>query len=164
VYPAQNDRNGQVWLWMGRGWRPVVEPYLGDSVSGDAPSVLWCPADPSKNYDSTSYAYSMSFYHSVKQINSMTEKSYSYSGAVPAVGVRPHAVTWPVEKILCGEWYSNHDRLDGADPGWWGWSGRRNFVFADGHIKFVDADAIRPANDRLPDPNLTIDGCQGRDF
>ena len=33
------------WLWMGRGWRSFVEPYLGGNIDVKNPSVLFCPED-----------------------------------------------------------------------------------------------------------------------
>ena len=31
--PVSKDTNNLYWLWMGRGWRPFVEPYLGTNDS-----------------------------------------------------------------------------------------------------------------------------------
>ena len=59
VYPARNDPDPSdptLWLWMGRGFRKVLEPYA--VRSGGTPGVFFCPADPAPptQYDSTSYA------------------------------------------------------------------------------------------------------------
>jgi prepilin-type N-terminal cleavage/methylation domain-containing protein len=58
-YPAVQDpyfeSNGDpVWLWMGRGFRRMLQPYVpGD---GADPSVYWCPSDvkAENEFDSTS--------------------------------------------------------------------------------------------------------------
>ena len=169
IYPCANDPVHSVknwWLWMGRGFRPVLEPYIAPNLSAKNPNVLWCPQDPSpeNKYENTSYAYAMSFYHSSTQINSMNDKSFTYSNPKPGVAVSSGKVTFPARKILAGEWLSAHQSIAGADPGWWGWLGTRNFVFPDGHAEFVPSRKIRPANDNLPDPNLTIDGVEGTDL
>jgi len=77
IYPCAEDPvsvEPVYWLWMGRGWRPFVRPYLGGSLDARDPSVLLCPEDRSDPamYESTSYAYSMAFYHSPDQIDAMS--------------------------------------------------------------------------------------------
>jgi prepilin-type processing-associated H-X9-DG protein len=68
-------------------------------------------------------------------------------------------------KIIVGDWLSNHQRIvDGDAPAWWGWAGRRNFLFVDGQVRFLDANDIRPANDGNPNPNLTTHGIKGSDW
>lgn len=153
------------WLWMGRGWRAAVKPYLGGSIDVNNPSVLLCPedrADPSK-YESTSYAYSMAFYHSPDQIDAMSDKADTYSNPRPSVRQRMGDVAYPSAKILLGEWSSNHVAID-QEQGWWNWQGARNFLFADGQVVFLRAEQIRPARDKLPDANLTLNGIKGRDW
>ncbi|GAG34910.1 unnamed protein product, partial [marine sediment metagenome] len=74
-------------------------------------------------------------------------------------------VSNPSQKIIAGEWLSNHYRIkDADDPGWWGWEGRRNYLFADGAIHFLQAEDILPANDTNPNPNLTVGGITGIDW
>jgi len=163
-YPAANDpvhRDPNYWLWMGRGFRGTLEPYLG-RVNEARPSILWCPADPSTDYEKTSYAYSMTFYHSPEQIDAMSSPADTYSNPQPPVGQRPDDVRWPARKILSGDWTSNHFPVE-DDGGWWCWSGRRNFLFADGHGQPTDANAILPAKDIYPDANLTKNGTRGYD-
>jgi len=166
TYPcAQDLLPAGYWLWMGRGWRRFVEPYLGDRIDVNNPSVLLCPqdrTDPAK-YESTSYAYSMAFYHSPEQIDAMSDQSDTYSNPQPSIPQRSFAVAHPAGKILCGEWLSNHLPVD-DDKGWWCWQGGRNFLFADGQIRFLKADEIRPARDGWPDANLTVHGIHGRDY
>ncbi|MDQ1257538.1 MAG: hypothetical protein QG656_2144, partial [Candidatus Hydrogenedentes bacterium] len=51
-----------------------------------------------------------------------------------------------------------------GDPGWFGWEGKRNYLFADGHAEYLESAALLPANDGFPDPNLTKNGIRGRDI
>ncbi len=167
-----NERGGQypwahdpispgIWLWMGRGWRPVLEPYAPRNAAG---GIFFCPGDAKARaqFDSTSYAYSMSFYHSPEQINEMTSVADNYSNPRPAVPQRAAAVVYPARKILAGEWSSVHAPF-AADRGWFGPGGRRVFLFADNHVRPLDADQLAPANDGNPNPNLTRDGLRGGD-
>lgn len=165
MYPAAKDPvhvDPTYWLWMGRGFRGVLEPYLG-KITEARPSILWCPADPATAYEKTSYAYSMTFYHSPEQIGTLDETADTYSNPLPPVGQRPENVRWPARKILSGDWTSNHHPFQ-PDRGWWCWAGRRNFLLADGHVATIDANDIVPARDKLPDANLTQDGIRGYDI
>ena len=168
TYPCAQDpvsTSPFYWLWMGRGWRKFVEPYLGSSIDVNNPSVLFCPADPAEKqkYESTSYAYSMAFYHSPQQIDAMNDKTDTYTNPEPSIPQRSFAVASPSGKILIGEWMSNHLPVD-DDNGWWCWQGQRNFIFADGQILFLKARQIRPARDNFPDGNLTLHGLKGIDY
>lgn len=161
-YPWANDpiRPG-IWLWMGRGWRPVLEPYAPTNSAG---GIFACPGDAKARaqYDSTSYAYSMAFYHSPEQINGMTAVADNYSNPRPAVPQRAANVAEPSRKILAGEWSSVHAPF-AADRGWFGPGGRRVFLFAENHVRSLDAAEIAIANDGNPNPNLTRDGIRGAD-
>jgi len=166
-YPCAEDpvsASPFYWLWMGRGWRGLVAPYFSQKIDPDNPSVLLCKDDleAERSYESTSYAYSMCFYHSREQIDAMTATSATYTAPQPSRGQRGTRVADPARKILAGEWTSNHERIE-DDKGWWTWGGSRNFLFADGHVAFVDARRIRPANDGKPNPCLTRRGIAGRD-
>ena len=158
------------WLWMGRGWRSFVEPYLTTKVGKDNPSVLFCPQDRSVDYESTSYAYSMAFYHSPEQINNMNSPTYTCGNGpfVQSIPQRSSVVARPCGKILIGEWNSNHLRVVEKGwygyGGWWCWEGSRNYLFADGQVQFLKAEDIRPANDGYPNPNLTTHGIRGIDW
>jgi prepilin-type N-terminal cleavage/methylation domain-containing protein/prepilin-type processing-associated H-X9-DG protein len=166
IYPCKND-TATPWLWMGRGFRPVLEPYIAPHLSAENPNILWCPVEKAAGYSNTSYAYSMSFYHSPAQINQMTDKSFTMSNPMPAVPNNSGHVAMPSRKILIGEWYSNHKPVTGnytTEPGWWSWMGSRNYLFADGHVQFIAAEKIQPANDGYADPNLTKDGIEGTDL
>jgi len=167
VYPWAQDpvsTDPAYWLWMGRGWRPFLRSYLGGTADAQDPSVLLCPEDRTDPamYESTSYAYSMAFYHSPEQIDATSDKSDTYSNPQPSLRQRRGDVAHPAAKILLGEWFSNHFPVD-DEQGWWNWQGARNFLFADGRVAFLDAEQILPANDNLPDANLTIHGIQGHD-
>lgn len=170
TYPCAKDpvsADPFYWLWMGRGWRSFIEPYLDTKTDEENPSVLWCVQDriSKEKYESTSYAYSMSFYHSPEQIDSMSSPADTYSNPLPSEAQRSSSVANPSGKILVGEWLSNHMRVDtDEDSGWWCRVGSRNYLFADGQIRFLKAREIREANDGLPDANLTIGGIKGTDW
>jgi len=171
TYPCAQDpvsTEPAYWLWMGRGWRSFVEPYLGGPVDVNNPSVLFCPQDrvAKEKYESTSYSYSMAFYHSPEQIddmNSMNSPADTYSAPRPSIAQRSVDVSKPSGKILLGEWLSNHLPID-EDKGWWCWQGARNYLFADGRASFLKAIEIRPARDEFPDANLTVRGIKGQDW
>jgi len=166
IYPcAQDPLPAGYWLWMGRGWRSFVEPYLGGNIDANNPSVLFCPQDrlAREKYESTSYSYSMAFYHSPEQIDDMNSPAETYTNPQPSIPQRSLDVARPSEKILIGEWLSNHSPVT-DDPGWWTWQGSRNYLFADGQVRFLKAKQIRPARDGLPDANLTIRGIKGLDY
>ena len=167
-YPCAEDpvsTSPMYWLWMGRGWRTFLEPHLGGPIDVNNPSVLVCPEDRSdpQEYERTSYAYSMAFYHSSEQIDSMSSASDTYQNPQPSMPQKSLDVANPSGKILIGEWFSNHYRIE-SDSGWWCWEGRRNFLFADGQARFLRAKEIRPARDQMPDANLTIRGIKGVDY
>jgi prepilin-type N-terminal cleavage/methylation domain-containing protein len=161
-----------LWLWMGRGWRSFVEPYLGGNIDANHPSVLYCPQDRTApaQYESTSYAYSMAFYHSPEQIDNMNSpgNTCGTGPSVPSVPQRDLNVIKPAGKIIIGEWNSNHLRVVEQGwygyGGWWCWEGSRNYLFADGQIQFLRAENVRPANDSYPNPNLTVHGIRGIDW
>ncbi len=164
---------GDPYLWMGRRWRWPLEPYLalaqrrdptGDpnlSVGG-APGLLLCPADAQalQQWDGTSYGYSAAFYHTPEQIAGMTTVDlYSPSGP-PPVTQHMEAVTYPAQKAICADWLSNHQ----APPlGWWSWEGARNYLFVDGHVKYLQSRQINATATGYPDINLTIGGLGGKD-
>jgi prepilin-type N-terminal cleavage/methylation domain-containing protein len=167
VYPCQADpvsSNPFYWLWMGRGWRGMVGPYFSTVVTQSNPSVLWCPGDaaPASKFESTSYAYSMAFYHSPDQINQAASQVDTYSNPKPPIAQRAADVAYPSGKLLAGDWTSNHPAA-ANDNGWWCWAGGRNFLLVDGTVRYLQASQILPARDNLPDPNLTIDGIKGFD-
>jgi prepilin-type N-terminal cleavage/methylation domain-containing protein len=167
-YPCAQDpvsTQPPYWLWMGRGWRHWVRPYLNAAIDVNNPSVLLCPADrtdPAK-YESTSYSYSMTFYHSPEQIDAMSAATDTYTNPQPSIAQRIGDVAAPSGKILLGEWLSNHTPVE-KDQGWWDERGTRCFLLADGQAAFLEAKTIRRARDGLPDANLTVHGIKGRDL
>lgn len=169
-YPCTKDpvsTSPFYWLWMGQGFRGFIEPYLGGNIDPDNPSVLLCPQDRTSivEYKSTSYAYSMAFYHSPEHIDGMNDFSDCYLDAQVSVPQRSVNVGRPSSKILAGEWLSNHFQIDkDKEAGWWCWEGRRNYLFADGHVVYLKASQIRSANDGYPDANLTKNGIRGNDL
>ncbi|MFA5422504.1 MAG: type II secretion system protein [Phycisphaerae bacterium] len=169
TYPCAQDpvsTNPFYWLWMGRGWRHFIEPYLVNNIDANNPSVLFCPADKKSKeiYDSTSYSYSMAFYHSPEQIDAMNSVTDTYSNPQPSMPQRTINVARPRSKIIIGEWLSVHEPTDDEDLGWWCQQGRRNFLFADGSTNFVKAEDILEARDGYPNPNLTVHGIRGMDI
>ncbi len=160
TYPCPNDP--KYILWPGRKWRSFIAPYLGRNIDANNPSVLLCPADkvaPVK-WESTSYSYSLAFYHRPEQINSITSDLITNLDPVKQNSAN---VASPIGKIFFGEWLSNHYRVEQTDNGWWCWEGSRNYLFADGHVAFPKAKDIYPAKDGNPNPNLTINGIKGVD-
>ncbi len=164
------------WFLAGRYWRWPLKPYIAQSLSRDpaqqadalksnrANGVLKCPADSLADgkYDGTSYCYSASFYHSAEQAKTL---SLATLGTTPVSPQNQGAVEYPSQKIMVGEWLSNHEgpRLD-----WWANppSGARVYAFADGHVAWIKGSAILPSNDpsHAPmDANLTVGGIAGRD-
>lgn len=165
-YPSAQDPvsvDPAYWLWMGRGWRYLVEPYIGVKIDPNNPSILFCTQDRTAKlrYESTSYAYSMAFYHSPEQIDDMNSPADTYANPQPSIPQRNLNVANPSGKILIGEWLSNHVPIANN---WWTWEGSRNYLFADGRVSYLEAKQIRPARDQLPDANLTIHGIKGTDY
>ena len=170
VYTQDNDsfyicglpgNSSESRIWMGSEWSRFLEPYISDTEVFNCPSAN----DDIKNSDISSYAYSMSFYHSKEQINQISDYKDTFGKAknIPPVRQKTDFVKKPSQKIIFGEWNSNHALID-CDNGWWNWNGKRNFIFADSHTAFLDAEKINRANDGLPDANLTIDGIEGSDY
>jgi prepilin-type processing-associated H-X9-DG protein len=183
-YPCNGDPN----LWMGRNWRVVIQPYLpGIKMQSSPPGyhqtltvqhsdVLLCPSDERavQVWERTSYAYSAAFFHSPSQINSLApalrgSSCVTWARTITALrNLTPIAqseaqVAFPTLKGLCAEWLSNHEKFSG-DCGFWSWDGSANYLFADGHVKFLRRRQIAPAINDLPDINLTLDGTAGKDL
>lgn len=164
-FPAAQDpisANPSYWLWMGRGWRLLLAEYIPGNR--ERPGVFVCPNDPrsEEKFESTSYAYSMAFYHTPEQIDSLDSVTDSYTNPLPTVPQRVTNVRHPAQKILAGEWYANHAAF-GTDKGWFGVGGSRLYLFADGHVEYLRASDLLPSNDGLTNPNLTRGGISGKD-
>jgi len=163
TFPVAQDpvsTDPYAWLWMGRGWRGLLESYLSRERR-----VLHCPCDlrAIEQWESTSYGYSLAFYHTPKQLTLMSTPASTYSGPLVSVPQTLAMVVYPARKAVMGEWLSNHQRV-ADDKGWWCWKGRRQFLFVDGHVGFVSAETMLPAHDGFPDINLTVGGIAGRDI
>lgn len=166
-YPCATDpvsASPRYWLWMGRGFRRFIGPYFVHNINVNNPGVLVCPGDPTppEVFERTSYAYSMAFYHSPEQIDAMSSAADTYANPKPSIAQSSGAIRYPGRKILAGEWQSFHEPIP-ADNGWWDKRGSRVFLFADGHVAKCPTTGILPANDELPDPNLTTHGVRGMD-
>ncbi len=129
------------------------------------PSVLFCPLDRTsrEKYESTSYSYSMAFYHSPEQIDQMNASSDTYSNPRQSIPQKVSDVAKPSGKIIIGEWLSTHIPATG-DNGWWNWLGSRNYLFVDGQVSYLKATQINKARDGFPNPNLTFRGIKGIDY
>ena len=163
TYPCATDPfPGGYWFWMGI-WSSSINPYVGGHITAERPSIMACPQNTAE--DSFGYAYSLSFYHSPQQIDTMSspEDTYWPTNVRPSIPQRSPSVDKPAHKILIGEWYSNHAPVD-DDQGWWCWEGSRNYLFADGSVTFLEAEQIYPGRDGLPDPHLTEHGIEGVDW
>jgi prepilin-type N-terminal cleavage/methylation domain-containing protein/prepilin-type processing-associated H-X9-DG protein len=174
-YDGCYPNTGDPYLWMGRRWRWPLAPYLAynaarDPATPDDPrhsvgggrNVLICPSDPTAptQWDGTSYAYCAAFYHTPAQIAAMsTEDLWKYD-RFPCISQQESMVESPGEKVLAAEWLTNHTS---PKVGWWDWRGARNYLFADGHVRYLQAGKIHPAGNGFPDPNLTKDGIAGND-
>jgi prepilin-type N-terminal cleavage/methylation domain-containing protein/prepilin-type processing-associated H-X9-DG protein len=161
---AEDPLPAGYWLWMGRGWRSFINSQMGGNIDANNPSVLFCPQDltSKEKYESTSYSYSMSFYHSPEQIDTLNSSEQTYKNPLPSIPQKYLNVAKPSRKIIIGEWLSNHSDIE-KDAGWWCWEGSRNYLFADGQVCLLNAGDISPARDGFPDANLTIHGIKGID-
>ena len=180
MYEADYDscfpNTGDPYLWMGRRWRWPLQPYLALLAQRDpadpgnpnlsanqVPSILLCPADivAPLQWDETSYGYSAAFYHTPEQIAGMTTVDL-YSPSSPAPVTQSLAeVQYPAQKALGADWLSNHED---RKLGWWSQESARNYLFVDGHVKYLQAAQLRPGVDGWPDINLTVGGLGGYDL
>ncbi len=190
-YDGGYPNTGDPYLWVGMRFRWPLMPYLGigqkeaaafASQSG-SPSILICPSDAfsGTGFDATSYGYSACFYHTPEQINAMRIENLRAGLNTPGAGAvcvtqTESSIASPAQKALAGEWFNSHETGGGAPLGYWGtlsppatpgpdrWKGGRNYVFADGHARFVLASRLRPAVNDCPDMHLTRDGLSGADL
>lgn len=164
---------GSPLLFAGSLWRHPLAPYLairhqpaGKLASGVAsvPSVLTCPSDRNADdfWEGTSFAYSAAFYYEPWQIDQMATAGF-WELAVAAKTATQYSreVRRPSRKVLLAEWIDNHES---GNRSWWSWGGARNYLFADGHLKYLGTTRIQAANNQLPDPNLTVGGIGGSDL
>jgi prepilin-type N-terminal cleavage/methylation domain-containing protein/prepilin-type processing-associated H-X9-DG protein len=180
MYVEDNDgcypNAGDPYLWMGRRWRWPLASYLNYSNQrdpaapenplhsvGKARNILICPSDSTapQQWDGTSYAYSAAFYHDPGQINAMTTEDLWKYDRFPCISQQEVMVESPSKKVLAAEWLTNHTS---PKVGWWDWRGGRNYLFADGHARYLQVGKILLAGNGFPDPNLTIGGIGGEDI
>lgn len=154
---------GNNFLWTGRVWRPVLDPYVGNK------KIFWCPTDTNakKKFDSTSFAYLQSFYHSDEDITggdasilTATDRAYHTCGMAPETRALAD-VKYPAQKILIFEWTSNHDKQLTT---MWDSAGKHNALFVDGHVAIVTKERLNTSARGDKDPNWTIDGLAGKDI
>lgn len=177
------------YLWAGYYWREPMRRYVGAAKASGAGttknSVFSCPSDPTPPgiYAATSYAYSAAFYMTPAQVNAVADNNHlrkkfeASNPRLPCTSMRTSDVRYPSKKIMVAEYWTLHS--ENAKVGWYDtpeeggdpWSGARNCLFADSHVKYVLTKQIRPAVspvvDRprsLPDINLTRDGIAGKDI
>lgn len=180
VYPCDTS---DPYLWQGQHFRWPIMPYLtlgqkkssvGFTSTGgpNTAAFLHCPSDSATRFDATSYAYSAAFYLTPAGAAAVTGIGCLY--AAPCAGVTPtpqslSQVESPARKILVGEWADNHDSLNAG--GWWtaNLNSSRDFLFADGHVKYIRSSVLVQAQlpgqypDGYPDPNVTPSGLLGSD-
>jgi len=156
VYPCDTS---DPYLWQGQHFRWPIMPYLtlgqkksaaGFTSAGgpDTAAFLHCPSDPATGFDSTSYAYSAAFYLTPAGVAAVTGIGCLYAEPCPGVTPTPQnlaQVASPARKALVGEWQDNHDGLNAG--GWWtaNLNSSRDYLFADGHVKYVRAAALAQA-------------------
>lgn len=168
--------NGDPFLWMGRRWRWPLQSYLAMVGRRDPadptdpnlsvnfqPAILICPSDSTapQKWDVTSYGYSAAFYHTPEQIATMTTEDLYTLPSLPCITQKLSPVAYPSRKALVAEWLTNHESVS---VGWWDWQGARNYLFVDGHVKYLQAQQIHTAGNGYPDINLTISGIGGKDY
>lgn len=188
-YDEGFPNTGDPYLYAGRHWRWPMMPYLaagqnkaaqGFNSVNSSPSILVCPSDTVSGdaFDATSYLYPACFYHSVDQVNGMHFGDLlANPPALTTITQTEAAVAFPSDKILVAEWLNSHQTGPSGRIGFWGskyaapqtggadrWQGARNYVLADGHVRFVQAQNVTPSADDCPDPNLTPNGLAGKDL
>ena len=180
---------GDPYLWFGRAFRWPLMPYLNIgqkqavgsiSAASGTPAILLCPEDSqsASQFDGTSYAYSLCFFHSPEQIANLNILgTIAGSGAqLLTASQSSSSLAEPARKILFSEWYNSHRYTGGKPIGPWGstdasfnpgpdrWTGARNATFGDTHAAFVFASRQTPSSQDCPDANLTPDGIFGSDL
>ncbi len=184
-YHGCYPNTGSQYLWAGYYWREPMRKYVVATAGADRNMILACPADPTPPgiYSGTSYAYSACFYMTPEQINMIADSDHirtkfaATNPELPCSSIKNGSARCPSKKVLVAEYWTLHS--DSPKVGWYDdlnetgndpWSGERNYLFVDGHVRFLPTRRIRPAVsptvDRarvLPDINLTRDGAAGRD-
>ncbi len=163
MYAADHEEtypcNGDKYLWTGRKWRAVIDPYLQNRM------IYWCPGDTASrnSYDSTSYAYMQAFYHNAADFALPVPAGKigpSHTCNTPPIPQGLAQVKYPAQKIILYEWYANHD---GSLFTMWQPQGLHGAAFVDGHVQMVRQNDLRNSALGDKDPNWTVDGLQGKD-
>lgn len=190
-YDDGHPNTGDPYLWIGRKWRWPLMPYLaikqkqasdGMSAASGTPAILICPSDPfaTQNFNSTSYAYSASFYHLPETVSQIRIRNLILSLNTPGIGVQTATITSsmvsePARKGMVAEWSNPHDHgakivgfwgtlRPGLAPGLDRWEGGRAMLFADLHAGSVKAARQTASAEDCPDINLTPEGVLGVDL
>jgi len=176
---------GNQYLWAGFYWRDPMKKYVAATTDAGKSMILSCPSDPTPVgvYAGTSYAYSSCFYMTPEQTNAVADSNYlrakfaATNPKLPCSTVNGAALKFATKKVLVAEYWTLHSEKNKVgwydDPGETGndpWSGERNYLFADGHVRYLSTRRIHPADSpvvnrprSLPDINLTRDGIAGKD-
>jgi prepilin-type N-terminal cleavage/methylation domain-containing protein/prepilin-type processing-associated H-X9-DG protein len=186
-YTQDNDEDypcdpSDPFLFAGEHFRWTIMPYLAIGQTRAAPGVgstggpntaaiLHCPSDPApaSEYDNTSYAYSAAFYLSTAQVAAAAAPQWPacvLTGCTYSPTPTPQSdaqVTFPSQKILAGEWTDNHDGQGGQYDWWTTQNAWRDYLFADGHVKYLASSRMNIAGDGFADPSVTTGGLGGQD-
>ena len=183
-YTQDNDEDypcdpSDPFLWQGQHFRWKIMPYLaigqtqaatgyGSTGGPNTAAILHCPSDTATGFDNTSYAYSAAFYLTlieVSQITSVTCLYQTTSGCVQTPAPQSLAqVQFPAQKIIVGEWTDNHDGQGGQYTWWSSQNAWHEWLFADGHVKYVPTSQMTKGYDTYADPNVTTGGLGGVDI
>jgi len=174
------------YLWGGFYWRDPIRGYVAAANTESRNKVLSCPSDPTPPgiYAGTSYAYSACFYMTPEQTNRVADGNHlrskfaSTNPKLPCSTIASPSVRFASKKVMVAEYWTMHS--DSPKVGWYDgpsdtgldpWSGQRNYLFADGHVRFLSTNRVHTADSplvarprSLPDVNLTRDGVAGRDI
>jgi prepilin-type N-terminal cleavage/methylation domain-containing protein len=154
---------GDAMLWMGRSCRPVLDRYV------QSRPAYWCPSDSGARvkFDSTSYAYLQTFYHTAADIDAgaaamPTPLARAYHACTrPTEAQALGDVRYPDRKILLYEWTSNHEQPIRT---MWLPTGRHMAVFVDGHVAALRQETLNTSTLGDKDPNWTVGGIGGKDI
>ena len=160
LYASDHDEefpcDGNTYLWMGRNWRPLIEPHLQNR------KTYWCPLDGTAKlkFDSTSYAYLQSFYHRPENMVAENLAGFRTCNAPPEAQ-QLAGVRYPAQKILLYEWSTNHEHPQRT---MWEAEGPHMAVFVDGHAVLLRQQQLLPSVLGNRDPNWTVGGIAGKDY
>lgn len=160
--------------------------YPWVAVTGTTPAILLCPSDAidAIGADNTSYGYAACFYHADIVTDQLQLGNLRTVAGNPGPGVGSvcqtrfeSEVAFPARKMLAGEFYDSHVAGVTGIVGYWGKTtgpntaglgvgeGFRNYVFADGHVKFVGAGTQTVSTQQsCPDMHRTPGGLAGADI